>query len=258
LPTKRTHTTSTSSFTHNITYHHQTLQLSLTDTLTERTTTNNKPSCCCLYCLSFTCVCTPSLHFLYSVLRDYSIHQAYYSIITTTMSVLSSTTFCSAMTCCIASRSCSRSSSSGSGSRRLLLTRRVVAVNNQSNNYCSVRRHSTSTSTFAESTTTTPSFSSSNNNPLARAFRWYSDKLESHPILTKSLTAATIGASGDVLCQYYIDKPEKEKAKANTGEHDTTQALWWFQPERTGRFFLLGAVLVGPWCHACKLLHCLK
>lgn len=165
------------------------------------------------------------------------------------MSVLSSTTSCSAMTCCIASRSCC----SSSGSRRLLLTRRVVAVNNQSSNYCSVRRHSTNA--FAESTTTTPSFSSSNKNPLARAFRWYSDKLESHPILTKSLTAATIGASGDVLCQYYIDKPEKEKA--NTGEHDTTQALWWFQPERTGRFFLLGAVLVGPWCHACKL-HCLK
>jgi hypothetical protein len=34
-----------------------------------------------------------------------------------------------------------------------------------------------------------------------RTFQWYSHKLSTHPILTKSLTSAFIAAWGDVLCQ---------------------------------------------------------
>ncbi|KAG7338844.1 Mpv17 / PMP22 family protein [Nitzschia inconspicua] len=134
-------------------------------------------------------------------------------------------------------------------------------------------RHSTTTATATRTSNTTSSSSSTSiasirkNNPFARVFRWYSDKLESHPILTKSLTAAIIGASGDVLCQYYIDKPEKEaqwkqqqqqqqqqgkKIDNNNNNNDSTNEewMWWLDPQRAGRFFLLGGGLVGPWCHA--------
>eukprot|EP00545_Synedropsis_sp_CCMP1620_P005473 CAMPEP_0119009514 /NCGR_PEP_ID=MMETSP1176-20130426/4410_1 /TAXON_ID=265551 /ORGANISM="Synedropsis recta cf, Strain CCMP1620" /LENGTH=245 /DNA_ID=CAMNT_0006962041 /DNA_START=1035 /DNA_END=1772 /DNA_ORIENTATION=+ len=67
--------------------------------------------------------------------------------------------------------------------------------------------------------------------PLA----WYSRKLDSHPILTKSITSAVIGGSGDVLSQYIEARNEK-------------RPLQW-DLVRTSRFGLLGFVLVGPVMH---------
>lgn len=34
-----------------------------------------------------------------------------------------------------------------------------------------------------------------------RIFKWYSKKLSTHPLLTKSLTGAIVAMAGDVLCQ---------------------------------------------------------
>jgi hypothetical protein len=87
-------------------------------------------------------------------------------------------------------------------------------------------------------------------NSFERAFAWYGDKLETHPIITKGLTAGVIGAMGDVMCQIYIDKPEKEIQMQQDGEQVPTQALWWWESGRTTRFFVLGVGLVGPWCHS--------
>ena len=100
--------------------------------------------------------------------------------------------------------------------------------------------------TFAESTVSTTA------NPFKRAFQWYSQKLETHPILTKGLTAGTIGALGDILCQKYVDRPEKERVLMKEGKEIPTTALWWVDPNRSARFFAVGVVVVGPWCHACE------
>ena len=123
--------------------------------------------------------------------------------------------------------------------------------------FVSSGQRSSTTSAYREATTRSSSSSGSSTgaggdgNPFKRAFFWYADKLESHPIITKGLTAGFIGAMGDVLCQVFIDKPEKEYKKIEAGEFiEDEAALWWFEPGRTTRFFVLGVGLVGPWCHA--------
>ncbi|GAX18761.1 protein Mpv17 [Fistulifera solaris] len=61
--------------------------------------------------------------------------------------------------------------------------------------------------------------------------QWYSHKLDTHPITTKSITSAIIAGIGDGACQY--------------GQRN--QSKW--DVNRTGRFFVLGGVLVGPLIH---------
>ena len=60
---------------------------------------------------------------------------------------------------------------------------------------------------------------------------WYSDKLDSHPLITKCLTSGFIAGSGDVLCQW------------------TVEGTSTWDKARTGRFGLLGCVLVAPLIH---------
>lgn len=62
---------------------------------------------------------------------------------------------------------------------------------------------------------------------------WYSKKLDTHPITTKSITSAIIAGMGDAGCQW--------AAAGNDNKWDKN---------RTGRFFFLGGVLVGPLIHA--------
>jgi hypothetical protein len=58
---------------------------------------------------------------------------------------------------------------------------------------------------------------------------------------------------GDVLCQRYVDKPEKERLMSlGKQDHDTSQTLWWWEVKRSARFLGVGMVVVGPWCHACE------
>lgn len=120
----------------------------------------------------------------------------------------------------------------------LVLSRRVVRP---------LRVRSSTTSTAYASAEA--SAKQEGSNPFRRAFEWYGEKLESHPIITKGLTAGVIGGLGDVSCQLFIDKPEKEFQNAEKGIVEEG-ALWWFDAGRTGRFFVLGVGLVGPWCHA--------
>lgn len=84
---------------------------------------------------------------------------------------------------------------------------------------------------FAPKTKTIPNPENSGSGPLA----WYSRSLDSHPIITKSLSSAIIGGSGDVLSQYIEAKNEKRPFEWNL--------------IRTGRFGLLGLVLIGPVIH---------
>mmetsp|Transcript_13975 Transcript_13975/g.24293 ORF Transcript_13975/g.24293 Transcript_13975/m.24293 type:complete len:341 (+) Transcript_13975:156-1178(+) len=108
-------------------------------------------------------------------------------------------------------------------------------------------------SSFSSRSSSSSSSGGGSTNPFSRAFQWYSTKLETHPIITKGLTAGFIGALGDVSCQVFIDKPEQERLLAEKGEpipSSEDQPLWWWQAGRTTRFFVLGVGLVGPWCHA--------
>ena len=61
---------------------------------------------------------------------------------------------------------------------------------------------------------------------------WYSNKLDTHPVLTKSITSAIIAAAGDAGCQ---------KVSSQKGEP--------FDLKRCARFFILGGALVGPAVH---------
>jgi|UPI000581A19F peroxisomal membrane protein 2 len=69
-------------------------------------------------------------------------------------------------------------------------------------------------------------------NPLRRAFVWYANKLDTHPLLTKGITSGIIAGSGDFLCQTLISNRDD---------------VW--DHARTGRFALLGTVLVAPAIH---------
>ncbi|KAI9802739.1 MAG: Protein required for ethanol metabolism [Sarcosagium campestre] len=60
--------------------------------------------------------------------------------------------------------------------------------------------------------------------------RWYRAKLAARPILTQSLTTATLFATGDVLAQQAVEKRGAKK-------HDLA---------RTGRMALYGGAVFGP------------
>ena len=64
---------------------------------------------------------------------------------------------------------------------------------------------------------------------------WYSRKLDTHPILTKSLSSAIIGGSGDILSQYIVAR-------------NANRSLDW-DYVRTSRFAFMGIVLIGPVIH---------
>mmetsp|Transcript_2627 Transcript_2627/g.3977 ORF Transcript_2627/g.3977 Transcript_2627/m.3977 type:complete len:191 (+) Transcript_2627:3-575(+) len=64
-------------------------------------------------------------------------------------------------------------------------------------------------------------------------FEWYSNKLDTHPLLTKAITSGIIGGSGDLICQY-LSNNKKQKN------------IDWL---RTGRFFLMGVIWVAPVTH---------
>jgi hypothetical protein len=87
-----------------------------------------------------------------------------------------------------------------------------------------------------------------------RFVAWYSKKLDTHPLLTKGITSGMIAGTGDFICQYLIDKREKEQAMSDSsGTVGTASAatsfLWWWDAWRTARFGTLGAFYVAPGCH---------
>jgi len=79
-------------------------------------------------------------------------------------------------------------------------------------------------------------------NFLFQLLAWYSNKLDTHPLLTKCITSGMIAGTGDFLCQSVIEKPHKEK-------NDSKSFLEvWDQP-RTLRFAFLGSTVVAPAIH---------
>jgi len=84
---------------------------------------------------------------------------------------------------------------------------------------------------------------------------WYVKKLETHPILTKSLTSGVIAGAGDLICQTLTDKPAMElelKSRKESGDADEKEQValtdWW-NWARTLNFAILGTVMVGPALH---------
>jgi hypothetical protein len=82
---------------------------------------------------------------------------------------------------------------------------------------------------------------------------WYSNKLDTHPLLTKGVSSGIIAGSGDFLCQLlFIDrrnvvKDEHGESKGKSASTSSLLANW--DAARTGRFALLGAFLVAPVIH---------
>jgi len=74
--------------------------------------------------------------------------------------------------------------------------------------------------------------------------KWYSRKLETHPLITKCLTSCMIAASGDIISQC-IDFKYGEKDE----NCDAKDFLSSMDGRRTGRFAILGFFLVAPATH---------
>ncbi|CAB9502417.1 Peroxisomal membrane protein 2 [Seminavis robusta] len=70
---------------------------------------------------------------------------------------------------------------------------------------------------------------------------WYSDKLVTHPLMTKGLTGAIIAATGDVLCQAGTFTPTDGKK--------TSFWLHGWDVRRSFHFFVLGLTFVAPTSH---------
>ena len=68
-----------------------------------------------------------------------------------------------------------------------------------------------------------------------RAFQWYMGKLETKPLLTKSLSAAVVASLGNVLSQFLQAKVARHAFVLN--------------PIKMRAFFLTGLAFVGPWFH---------
>jgi len=100
---------------------------------------------------------------------------------------------------------------------------------------------------------------------MKRAFDWYSEKLSTHPLLTKSLTGAIIAAAGDVMCQagtYTPTKKDKEGTSIRTvtitaSSNSSSSIGKWLESfwqegwdyRRSLHFFILGFVFVAPTSH---------
>ena len=94
---------------------------------------------------------------------------------------------------------------------------------------------------------------------MKRAFQWYSEKLSTHPLLTKSLTGGIIAAAGDILCQAGTYSPAKGDTKKNDDDDDTnkrtlTETLQEFLQNgwdyrRSFHFLVLGLAFVAPTSH---------
>lgn len=85
---------------------------------------------------------------------------------------------------------------------------------------------------------------------------WYSQWLETHPLLTKGITSGAIAAAADVICQYLTPTEEvtdERESTTTTATTATAKAFTW-DKERTLRFWILGTVWVAPvthyWYHA--------
>ena len=94
------------------------------------------------------------------------------------------------------------------------------------------RNRSSSRSGTSSTTDRPPSF-----------LEWYGSKLETHPFLTKSITAGLIGGSGDITCQLIARGPPGDPDDVGDSH------LAWWDWRRTVRFMMMGSGFVAPACH---------
>lgn len=83
-----------------------------------------------------------------------------------------------------------------------------------------------------------------------RAFDWYSKKLSTHPLLTKSITGGIIAAAGDIMCQagLYYKKPKDDAATTYNKSFMASFCEAW-DYRRSLHFFILGFTFVAPTSH---------
>lgn len=75
---------------------------------------------------------------------------------------------------------------------------------------------------------------------------WYSCKLETNPLVTKSITGGLIAATGDTICQFGTYTPSEDK-KEDGSEPDFWKEI--YRPTRSFHFFLMGAFFASPLNH---------
>uniref|UniRef100_A0A7R9WT51 Peroxisomal membrane protein MPV17 n=1 Tax=Craspedostauros australis TaxID=1486917 RepID=A0A7R9WT51_9STRA len=92
-------------------------------------------------------------------------------------------------------------------------------------------------------------------------FEWYSEKLETHPLITKGITAGFISSTGNLLAQRIAHEKEKagtleeQEHAAKDPSHPQHRQMAMQEGEfeidwaKTGRFAFLNVVLVAPVLH---------
>ena len=92
--------------------------------------------------------------------------------------------------------------------------------------------------------------SSANNRQKQSFFEWYSNKLDTHPILTKSISAGIISAVGSVLGQLIAHQQEQQQLpKDNNGNSESKQKPFELDLVHLSNFALLNVAFVAPVLH---------
>ncbi len=81
--------------------------------------------------------------------------------------------------------------------------------------------------------------------------RWYTSKLDSHPLRTKIITSGCIAGTGDLLCQSSSGLGMENNTDDDVKQHSTAAAFTscYYDITRTAKFAFLGATLVAPATH---------
>jgi hypothetical protein len=92
-------------------------------------------------------------------------------------------------------------------------------------------------------------------------FAWYSNRLDTHPVSTKCISAGLISSVGNILAQgitYYQEKMEQENDSSSTTADNGQEIasknndIWKdfsVDPAQVGRFAFLNAIFVAPVLH---------
>jgi hypothetical protein len=107
---------------------------------------------------------------------------------------------------------------------------------------------------FSEKGSTAGSSSSANNYSrrsfVYSVFDWYSKKLDTHPILTKCISAGLVSSVGSVLAQFITHRQEQqEHADDDNKNNQSEQKPFEINLAQISRFALLNVAFVAPVLH---------
>lgn len=79
---------------------------------------------------------------------------------------------------------------------------------------------------------------------FSACLKWYSEKLDTHPITTKSISSGLVSGFGDLICQSLTQS-------VNSSDGSRRSFLTWetWDAARTGRFATIGTIWIGPVLH---------